>query len=220
MLVIIGPDQQCWWFHCASHLQGSAFAPVSSHLQLAAGFLETDMAKTRLEKLNRRFPTITNDDLVLLAVLLSIEDECIHDTLQLSPARRRERLFEVLIELVEITCADSPLLLIIEDLHWIDPSTMELLKRLAVRIVDLRLLLLVTSRPKNGNASLCSGMPHLYEMKIRQLAQDDCFTLLNSLNEDCEIPRKTAREIVDRTDGVPLFIEDVTLSLLHSLKEN
>ena len=208
-----GPDH-IWWFHGAPHLQGSTFAPVIAHLEEVA--LKKDGPLPPVEKLRRRFPMLNTDALALLAPLLSIEYNPRASVQSMSPARRRERLFEILLGLVETECVHIPLLLVTEDLHWVDPSTLELLERLGTRASDLRLMVLMTSRLARENES---GASHFHRMTLSQLARDDCHALLKSLWGDRELPAKTAHQIVDRTDGVPLYIEDVTHSVLRALSQ-
>ncbi len=212
---IIGRDYPQWWLHCSEHLQGSAFAPLITLIQSQAGFTDTDGMQTRFEKLQQRYPDLKDDALGVLADLLSIEESCNSTVQHMSPSRRREYLYEVLIELIEAVCEKEPLLLVAEDTHWIDPSTQSLLQRLTLRSTNLTLLMLITSRTVNENDNSFLELVHVHSLNIEQLQRDDCFTLLNALWDEDEVPMPVAEQIVDKTDGVPLFIEDVIFTLRH-----
>jgi predicted ATPase/class 3 adenylate cyclase len=213
---IVGLDHRQWWLHCGEQMQGSAFAPIIALLQTELSFIGADNNYKCFGKLAQRYPMLDNDALYLLAELLSIEEGDKLAAPQMSPSRRREYLYEILLGLVETECQSEPLLLVVEDMHWIDPSTQELLQRLTLRSTNFPLLLLITRRTAYTRDKPVMGLFHVHEINIEQLQRDDCFILLNTLWDKGEIPRAIAEQIVNKTDGVPLFIEDVMFDLRHS----
>jgi predicted ATPase len=110
----------------------------------------------------------------------------------------------------------EPLLVVIEDAHWIDPSTQEFIQRLAICLNNMSVLLVITSRDTSNFEMSDFALPHTHNISIEQLKRSDCFKLLESLCEKEKLPVQLSEQIVNQTDGVPLFIEDVILSLLQS----
>lgn len=211
---IVGPNYPQWWLQCSEHLQHSAFAPIITHIQSQAGFTDADTRS--FETLVQHFPELDDEAHNLLAELLSIEANCELETAQMSASGRRERLYEVLIDLVEATSKNKPLLFVVEDMHWIDPSTQALLQRLTLRSANIPLLMLITSRDINDSDKSFMELFHVHNFHIEQLQRDDCFTLINALWEGEQLPAAIAEQIVKQTDGVPLFIEDVIFSIRYS----
>ncbi|MFT5134464.1 MAG: putative ATPase/class 3 adenylate cyclase, partial [Gammaproteobacteria bacterium] len=210
---MVGENYPQWWLHCSEYLQGSAFAPIISLIQVQAQFTDKDEISSRFSKLKKRFPSLENDALYLLAELLSITANQELNVAKMSPSRRRERLYEVLIGLIEETCKDQPLLFVVEDMQWIDPSTRALIHRLTLRLVNLPLLILTTSRTIDDGDRSFLELSQVHNFHIAQLKRDECFDMLIALWGEQELPISIAEKIVKQTDGVPLFIEDVIFSI-------
>jgi predicted ATPase len=212
---VAGSDCLRVWYYCSSHLQSTPLAPVIRQLSLAAGFADRDDTDRKLRKLRvftRRCGDGASDIVPLLASLLAIPYESRYPALQMSVQRQKHRLFEVLMHLLEAHARRQPMLLVVEDLHWIDPSTDELIGVLIDRIKSLPVLALLTARPEFQ--SHWDDKPQLLSMPLQPLEHDDSIAMIESLCANRGIPAPTIRQIADKTDGLPLFIEDVTRDLL------
>jgi class 3 adenylate cyclase/tetratricopeptide (TPR) repeat protein len=203
------------WYYCSPHLQGSPFAPLIRQLAQAAGFSEKDDDDTKLRKLEALVPGAAQrgDVMPLLAGLLSIETAERYPPLNISPQRRKHRLFEVLVSLMKAAASRRPVLLIVEDLHWIDPSSDELLGMAIDHLKGLPVLAIFTARPEFH--------PHweerepLIRMRLNPLERSDALTMIGLLCGDRSVPEPTIAQIADRADGLPLFIEDLTRDILE-----
>jgi predicted ATPase/class 3 adenylate cyclase len=146
----------------------------------------------------------------LLAELLGIPQEA--HTAPLPPALLRERLLTVLHTQLCLSTARLPLCLVVEDLHWLDPTTRELLDRVVARVVELRLLLVLTAR--EGFEAPWMRARDTMVLHLKALSPADVDGMVQSLFGGRSVPRPLARMIAQKTDGVPLFIEEVGRSVL------
>lgn len=205
------------WFHCSPNLQGSPLAPLVRQLRFVAGFAEHDDDDAKLAKLASLVPpeaAAAEEVVPLLADLLSVRYEHKYPRLKMSPRRQKHELFRALLWLLEAHAARGPALLVVEDLHWIDPSSQELFGMLIDRLKDLPVLTVLTARPEFQ--SHWSETPHLQRMVLAPLERRDTVAMIEVLCGGMKIPTRTIGQIADRTDGVPLFIEDLTLDVLES----
>jgi tetratricopeptide (TPR) repeat protein len=131
----------------------------------------------------------------------------------MSPQRRKHRLFQVLMQLLEAAASRRPVLLVAEDLHWIDPSSDELLGMLLDRSKGLPILTIFTARPEFH--SHWDDRPHLVHMRLGPLDRKDSITMIELLCGNRGVPEPTIAQIADRADGLPLFIEDLTKDVLE-----
>jgi class 3 adenylate cyclase/tetratricopeptide (TPR) repeat protein len=205
-------DRTCLrlWYYCSPHLQSSPFAPLVRQLTVAAGFADWDDDDSKLEKLTALVPGRAGDasEIVpLLANLLSIPYESKYPPLNMSPQRRKQRLFQVLIQLMESSAARRPVLLVVEDLHWIDPSSDELLGMIVDRLKALPILAIFTARPEFQPH--WSDGAHLVQKRLSPLDRSDSIAMIEMLCGARGVPERTIAQIADRADGLPLFIEDL-----------
>jgi class 3 adenylate cyclase/tetratricopeptide (TPR) repeat protein len=215
---IIDPLTQRLWYHCSPNLQGSPLAPLIRQLGRAAGFAENDSESTKLAKLTALLPSGVDRDVEtvpLLAELLSVPYQSKYPGLAMSPQRQKHRLFEVLMRLLEALSGRGPLLVVVEDLHWIDPSSDELVGILIERLRRLPILAVLTARPEFQ--SHWDGQVHLHQLVLGPLERSDTITMIGLVCGNREIPRATVDQIADKTDGLPLFIEDLTRDVLESV---
>ena len=204
------------WYYCAPHLQGSPLAPLVRQLALAAGFTDSDDDHAKLAKLTDLVGTATGDTdeaIPLLADLLSVGYEGRFPSPNMSPQRRKHRLFQVLMQLLESAASRRPVLLVVEDLHWIDPSSDELLGMLLDRSKSLPILAIFTARPEFHPH--WDDRPHLVHMHLDPLDREDSITMVKLLFGDRGVPELTVAQIADRADGLPLFIEDLAKDVLE-----
>jgi class 3 adenylate cyclase/predicted ATPase len=200
---------------CAPHRQGSALYPVIGQLQRAAGIEHDDTPGQKLNKLEATLSraVVNLDDVTpLIAELLSISTGGRFPPLDLSPQKRREKTLQALIAQLE-GLARQPTLMVFEDVHWIDPTSLELLSLVVDRAPNLPLLLVVTFRPEFTPPWL--GRPYVEHVTLDRLPRGGSAEMIANLTRDRALSSSTVEEIIDRTEGVPLFIEELTKVLIE-----
>ena len=201
-------------YFCSPYHQDSALYPFIVQLERAAEFARDDTAEQKLAKLRGLLVAGAPDDdeIELLAELLSLPTAA--TTLAPSPQRKREKLFEALLHQFEALAQGRPVLMVVEDAHWIDPTSRELLGLTLDRVARLRALLVVTFRPEFVHA--WSGQPHVTALSLNRLGEQDGAALVERLAGEAGLSRDIVDEIVERADGVPLFVEELTKAVLES----
>jgi class 3 adenylate cyclase/predicted ATPase len=201
-------------YFCSPHHQDSALHPFIAQLERAAGFERDDGAEQTLHKLRELLAPGTRDggQIELLAELLSLPNSAAD--LNLSPQRKREMLFEALLHQLEALAAHEPVLFIFEDLHWIDPSSRELLDRTIERAAGLPVLLVATHRPEF--ASPWNGLPQVTMITLARFDRRVGAALVEQIAGGGALTREVAAEIVERADGVPLFVEELTKAVVET----
>jgi len=208
-------------YFCSPHHQDSALFPVIAQLERAAGFTRDDTSSAKQEKLAALLgdSAAASDDLALIGELLSLSTMPASPTLELSPQGKKELTFEALLRQLEALTRKQPVLMVFEDLHWIDPTTRELFDRIIVRIENLPVLLIATIRP--DFASPWTGQPHVTMLALSRLGRRDGAALVRQLvAKATALPLEIIEEIIERTDGVPLFLEEVTKLVLEAAISN
>jgi class 3 adenylate cyclase len=200
-------------YFCSPHHQDSALYPFIVQIENAAGFIRDDAIEARLGKLSALLAPATqdDDDFALLAELLSLPGNA--TALNLSPQRKRERLFEALLKLLEAV-RQRPVLMVFEDAHWIDPTSRELLDLTVDRVKRLPMLLAITFRPDFQPP--WSGRSHVTSLALNRLDERHGETLVQNLVGDAALAPDVVAKIIERTDGVPLFLEELTKAVLES----
>jgi class 3 adenylate cyclase/tetratricopeptide (TPR) repeat protein len=198
---------------CSPYHQDSALHPFISQLERAAGFGRGDTAEAKLRKLRELLAPGArgNDEIELLGELLSLPS--LAPESNLSPQRKREMLFEALLHQLEALARSRPVLMVFEDAHWIDPTSREFLELAIDRVPRLPVLLVVTFRPEFRHA--WGGQPHLTALALNRLGGPDGAALVERLAGDAGLARETVDEIVERADGVPLFVEELTKAVIE-----
>jgi class 3 adenylate cyclase/predicted ATPase len=203
-------------YQCSPFFTNTAFYPVMEQLKRAAGFGDDDSSEVRLDKLERlldRSGGAVADAQPLLAALLSVPSEGRYPRLDLSPLRQKERTIDVIAQGLGRLAGMAPLLAVFEDVHWIDPSTLELLTHLVARAPEWRALLLVTHRPEF--TSPWEGLAHVTLHSLNRLSREESALMAGRVAQTTLPPRLIA-QIVTKTDGVPLFVEELTKAVLES----
>src|SRR5262249_2403543 len=202
-------------YFCSQYYQNTALYPFIIQLERAAGFTREDTVEEKLGKLRELLLPggRGNDEIQLLAELLSLPNSAAD--LNLSPQRKREKLFEALLHQLEALARRRPILVIFEDAQWIDPTTREVLDLTVDRASRLPVLVVVTFRPEFQQA--WTGPPHVALLALNRLCARDSIALANWFVGDVGLPREIIEEIVERTDGVPLFVEELTKAVLESV---
>jgi class 3 adenylate cyclase len=208
-------------YFCSPYHQDSALHPVIAHLEHAAGFEREDRPETKLEKLKKLLAPASPpaEDVALLAEWLSIPTvagrrEAPLDSL--TPQRKKERTFEALFRQLEGLARLRPVLMAFEDVHWMDPTSLELLDLMVERVRHLPVLLLITFRPEFAPPWV--GQAHVATMALARLDRRDGAALVERLigSKGVTLPSEMVAEIVERTDGVPLFVEELTKAVLET----
>jgi class 3 adenylate cyclase len=203
-------------YFCSPYHQDSALFPFIDQLDRAAGFARDDIPAAKLEKLKALLARAAppEDDVVLLADLLSLPASERHPLPNLSPQRKKERTLEALIRQLEGLACRQPVVMVFEDAHWIDPTSRELLDRTVERVRSLPVLLIVTFRLEFQPP--WTGQPQVTMLTLNRLDRRDRTALVEQIAGGKALPEEVVAQIVDRTDGVPLFVEELTKSVLES----
>ena len=174
------------------------------------------MPAARLEKLEALLARAAppDEDVALLADLLSLPASERHPLPNLSPQRKKERTLEALIRQLEGLARRQPVVMVFEDAHWIDPTSRELLDLTVERVRSLPVLLIVTFRPEFQPP--WTGQPQVTMLALNRLDRRDRTTLVEQIAGGKTLPKEVIDQIVERTDGVPLFVEELTKSVLES----
>jgi class 3 adenylate cyclase/tetratricopeptide (TPR) repeat protein len=201
-------------YFCLPHYQDSALYPFIVQLERAAGFARDDTVEAKLRKLGALLVpgTRDDDDITLLRELLSLPSSAAD--LNLSPQRRREKLFEALLSQFQYEARRRPVLMVFEDAHWIDPTSRELLDLTVDAVRRLPVLLAITFRPEFQAPWV--GRSHVTSLALSRLSERDGAALALNLAGNAALSADLVAEIVERTDGVPLFVEELTKAVLES----
>jgi class 3 adenylate cyclase/tetratricopeptide (TPR) repeat protein len=207
----------CVRFYCSPHRTQTALHPVIGQLEHAAGFEPNESDAVKLDKLERVIILSSQEmdrDIALFADFLSISTGSRHAPLSFSPQRRKELLLDRLIAQTVGLAARQPVLMILEDAHWIDPTTRELFDITIERVRNLPVMLIVTYRPEFAPPWL--GQSHVTTLTLNRLGRRENAILIKQVAGGKELPAVLLEQIITRTDGVPLFIEEMTKSVLES----
>jgi class 3 adenylate cyclase len=204
------------WYCSPQHVD-SALYPVITRMERAAGFVPGDGPEARAAKLAALLAPLEPkpEEASLIGDLLGLPAGAGHSAQGISPQQRRERTLEALVRRLEALAARRPVLALAEDTHWADPTTIELLDLMAARVVALRVLLVVTHRPEFR--APWDGLAH--KLNLRRLDRRDSATLIRRIASTLgtvALPPELVEEIVKRTDGVPLFAEELTRAVLEA----
>jgi tetratricopeptide (TPR) repeat protein len=210
------PHTQLRYF-CSPHHPDSALYPSITQLERVAGFRREDTAEDRLAKLEAVLARGTNDlseAVPLLADLLSTPTSDRYPHLDLTPQKRKEKTLKALLAQLEGLAARQPVLMVVEDTHWSDPTTLELLDLTVDRSASLPVLLLITYRPEFTPPWI--GRSHVTMLTLNRLPRRQGAQMIAYVTGGKALPKEISDQIVDRTDGVPLFIEELTKAVVES----
>ena len=203
-------------YFCSPHHQDSALYPVIAQMERAAGFAHADGPAARLAKLQALLAATAPpmEDVALIAELHSLPSADLAPPLDVTPQRKKEKTFEALLRQVEGLSRQQPVLMMFDDLHWIDPSSRELLDRVIERVADWPVLLLAMFRPEFQPP--WTGQPHVTMLTLARLDRRDTAAMVANVAGNAALPPEIVEEIAERTDGVPLFVEELTKAVLES----
>jgi class 3 adenylate cyclase/predicted ATPase len=203
------------WF-CSPHRQDSALHPILNYLERMMQFARGETVSAKLNKLEVAFPGRAGPiaDSHLVADMLSLPRAEQPLSADLTALRRKEETFEVMLRHIAWQSRQQPLLMVYEDAHWSDPTSLELLNLIVARVVRFPILLLVTFRPEFQPAAW-SGLAHATTVTLNRLDRNESRSLIRRIVTNRPLPEKVIAEILERTEGVPLFIEELTKTVLE-----
>ena len=204
-------------YHCSPYHTNSALRPVIEQLERAAGFRPDDSAAVKLDRLEKVLGQASQrvaEVAPLLAALWPITAEERYPPLNLTPQVQKARTFDALLEQLEGLAAREPVLMILEDAQWIDPTTTELFGRVIDRVRHLPVLLVISLRPEFTPP--WTGFTHLTALTLNRLGQRQGAAIIERLTGGKTLPEEVMAQILAKTDGVPLFVEELTKTVLES----
>ena len=206
-------------YSCSPQHTDSAHYPIIGQMERAAGLAHDDAPQVRLDKLDALLAqtSTSKQDAALLADMLSLPNDGRYPALELTPQQRRQRTLEALTEQLVGLASQHPVLMIFEDVHWIDPTSIEALSRTVDRIKTLPVLLIVTFRPEFTAPWM--GQSRVTNLTLNRLGEREAEAIVARLAGNKELPADVMAEIVERTDGIPLFVEEMTKAVLEAESE-
>ncbi len=203
-------------YFCSPQHRDSALHPVIARIKRAAGFGRDDTAATRFAKLRALLAKSDASDeaVALVAALLSIPAGEQYRLPEMSPQKLRENTLAALLGLFAGLAAQAPALVVFEDVHWSDPTTLELLTRIVERVASMRVLVLMTARPEFKPP--WPDQAHVTTMVLNRLGDDEAAMLADGVAGAVSLPTAVRQRIVRRAEGVPLFVEELTKTVLES----
>jgi class 3 adenylate cyclase/predicted ATPase len=203
--------------YCSPYHTNSALYPVIGLLERAAGFERADPPAVALAKIEALLALGTrelHEAVPLIAELLGIPIGKNYQPVKLTPERQKQRTLEVLVEQVAGLARKQPVLAICEDAQWIDPTTLDLFGLLIERVQKLPVLFLITHRPEfDGH---WQNYPHVMHLSLTRLAPGQAAAMVEQITQGKALPSEIVDQILARTDGVPLFVEELTATVLKS----
>ena len=205
---------------CSQQRTDSALYPTIRHFERAAGFTLDDTTQTKLDKLDALLAQSSTSahDAALFADMLSLPNDGRYPALELSPQQRRQQTLDLLVSRVAALSHQNPLLIIFEDAHWTDPTGLELFSRIIDKIPNLRVLLLITFRSEFEAPWV--GQSHVTALTINRLPRREVEVMIDRVVGNKPLPASFRHDIIERTDGIPLFVEEMTKAVLEAGDED
>ena len=206
-------------YFCSPQRTDSALYPIISQIERAAGYAHDDTPQMKLDKLDGLLSQsfASRSDAALFAEMLSVPNDGRYPKGELTPQQRRQRMLKVLTAQLEELADQHPALMIFEDIHWIDPTSLEVLNRTVDGIKTLPVLLIVTFRPEFD--APWTGQSRVTNLVLNRLEELEAAAIIARVTGNKVLPAHLVTEIVGRTDGVPLFVEEMTKAVLEAQSE-
>ncbi|MDH3467638.1 MAG: AAA family ATPase [Gammaproteobacteria bacterium] len=209
------PNHRLLYFGSPYH-QNSAFAPIIDQLRRAFGFVHTDTDHDRINKLKKTLGELglTTDEIiepVQTLLSISIDGRLRADT---DPSETRTKIVQALLTVVEALCDRSPVFMLAEDAHWFDPSSLDFIANLTQRLAEKQLLLIVTHRPEFSPP--VAGGTHVTELPLSRMSRGECIEIMDRVTHGKSLPESIRGEVIGKTDGIPLFVEELTKTVLET----
>ena len=205
---------------CSPQHTDSALYPTIGQIERAAGFRHDDAPLAKLDKLDALLAQSSTSphDAALLAEMLSIPNDGRYPALELTSPERRQKTLETLVSQVTTLARQNPVLMIFEDAHWADPTSLELFGRIVDKIPNFRALLIVTYRPEFDPPWI--GRPHVTALTLNRLGEREIAAMIDRVTGNIALPESIRQDIIERTDGIPLFVEEMTKAVLEAGSED
>jgi len=203
-------------YQCSPYHHNSPLYPIIRQMEHAAGFGRADTPETKIEKLEALVVRAGDDtlaDMGLLVSLLSLPNSQRYPELKLAPQRRKDLTIEALIRQLLGLARSRPLLCVFEDVHWADPTTIELISRSIELIKTAPILLVVTFRPEFAPPWL--DQSHVTMLQLARLDREQAAAMVFDVSGGKMLPQEIFEQILSKTDGVPLFVEELTKTVLE-----
>jgi class 3 adenylate cyclase len=206
-------------YFCSPQHTDSALYPIIGQMERAAGLAHDDTPQARLSKLDALLAQTSTSarDAAVFAEMLSLPNDGRYPALELSPEQRRQRTLDALIAQTEVLARQDPVLMIFEDVHWADPTSLEAFGRVVDRLRTLPALLIVTFRPEFAPPWI--GRPYVTAVTVNRLAQRDIEAMIDHVVGNKTLLASVRQDIIERTDGIPLFVEEMTKAVLEAESE-
>ncbi len=201
-------------YQCSPYHTNSAFYPIIAQIEHAAGFARDDSTESKLDKLEVLLGEDAAQVAPLLATMLSLETGERYPPLAMSPQKQKDETLKALAGQVARLAAQQPLLMVFEDAHWIDPTSQEILDLIVPLAQSMRLLLLITYRPEYAPPWL--GQGHVTPLSLNRLGGTQATAMVARVAGDTPLPDDVLAQIVAKSDGVPLFVEELTKTVVES----
>ncbi|MEY9403672.1 putative ATPase/class 3 adenylate cyclase [Bradyrhizobium japonicum] len=203
-------------YSCSPQHTDSALYPIISQMKRAAGFAHHDGMQTKLDKIDTLLALSLTplQDVALLTEMLSLQNDGRYPNLELTAPQRRQKTFEALTAQLEALSKSTPVVMIFEDVHWIDPTSLEALGRTIDRLRYLRVLLIITYRPDFEPPWMAK--PYIAAVHLNRLGEDESEAIIDSVSGDAPLPADIRKDIIERTDGIPLFVEEMTKAMVEA----
>ena len=206
-------------YFCSPQHTDSALYPIISQMERAAGFAHDDTLEVKLDKLDSVLAQsfTSREDAALFAEMLSLPSDGRYPTIELAPPQRRQKTLAALTAQIEVLSGQNLVLMIFEDAHWADPTSLEAFGRAVDRIANLRMLLLIAFRPEFEAPWV--GQPHVTTLTINRLTRREIEALIDRIVGNKPLPANVRQDIIERTDGIPLFVEEMTKAVMEAESE-
>jgi class 3 adenylate cyclase/DNA-binding SARP family transcriptional activator len=214
---LLSEQHECLRYFCSPHHTHSPLHPFVAQLERAADFEPGSGTRAKLDRIEALLKPTAKDllrDVMLMAELLSVPTDGQYPALAVSPQQKREMTLTALLDQLDGVAAQRPVLIIFEDVHWIDPTSLDLLNRMVARAAGLPVLLVITFRPELQPTWV--GEPHVAMLPLSRLGRRDSASIIAGITDDKELPAAVVEQVLARADGVPLFIEELTSTLIES----
>ncbi len=207
-------------YFCSPQHTDSALYPIISQMERAAGFAHDDTAEAKLDKLDALLAQsfTPRQDAALIAEMLSLPNDGRYPTLELAAQQRRQKTLDALTAQLETLSKTNPVLMIFEDVHWIDPTSLEVLGRTVDRLKTLGVLLTITYRPEFEPPWV--GRPYVTALNLNRLGEREIAAMIDRVAGNKRLPESIRLDIIERTDGIPLFVEEMTKAVLEAEGED
>jgi predicted ATPase len=203
-------------YFCSPQRTDSTLFPIIHQMERAAGFAQDDIVQAKLNKLDALMEQshTPRQDIALFADMLSLPNDGRYPTLDLTPQQRRQKTLEALRGPVETFAGKKPVLMILEDAHWADPTSLEVFSGAVDRTAARRALLIITFRPEFEPPWI--GQPHVTSLTLNRLTRREVEGLIDRVAGNKPLAGNLREDIIERTDGIPLFVEEMTKAVLEA----